>query len=136
MLTGGCFCTAVRYQVAGRIFTSTFTSTLCHCDLCRRTTGAPCVAWFSVPSEDLVLLAGTPTRFRSSVHATRTFCPACGTQLTFIDDATPGETDITTCSLDQPNLVAPQDHTFISEQLAWLKLADALPHYRRSRAEG
>ncbi|MBC7684881.1 MAG: GFA family protein [Bdellovibrionales bacterium] len=104
--------------------------------MCRRTTGAPCVAWFSVPSQDLVLLAGAPTRFRSSAHATRTFCPNCGTRLTFIDDATPGETDITTGSLDQPNLVAPQDPIFTSEQLAWLKLADALPQCRRSRAEG
>ncbi|HEX9172163.1 MAG TPA: GFA family protein [Telluria sp.] len=132
MLTGGCYCGAIRYRVTGPISAPT----VCHCELCRRTTGAPCVAWFSVPSGDFVLLSGTPTRFRSSIHATRTFCPACGTGLTFVDDATPGETDITTCSLDEPGKVPPQDHTFTSSKLAWLKLDDGLPQCRRSRSEG
>ena len=131
MLTGGCYCKAIRYRVPEQVFNSTN----CHCDMCRGTTGAPCVAWFSVPAGDFELLSGTPTSFRSSSHATRTFCPACGTQLTFVDDASPGETDITTCSLDQPEAVPPRDHTFTASQLAWLKLADGLPRYRRSRAE-
>ena len=132
MLTGGCYCKAIKYGVSGRIFNST----ICHCDICQRTTGAPCVAWFSVPSAHFALLAGTPTSFRSSAHATRTFCPQCGTQLTFVDDATPTETDVTIGSLDQPNSVAPQDHTFTSGKLAWLKLADGLRQYRRSRSAG
>lgn len=132
MLNGGCYCGAIRYRVAERISHPTN----CHCEICRRTTGAPCVAWFSVPSADFALLAGTPTLFRSSSHATRSFCPTCGTQLTFVDDATPGETDITIGSLDDPDSVAPHDHTFTSGKLAWLKLADGLPAYRRSRSEG
>jgi hypothetical protein len=132
MLTGGCYCKAIRYRVSGRIFNAT----VCHCDMCQRTTGAPCVAWFSVASSDFSLLGGAPASFRSSAHATRRFCPACGTQLTFVDDATPGETDVTICSLDHPASVAPQDHTFTSGQAEWLKLADGLPRYSRSRSEG
>jgi hypothetical protein len=132
MLTGGCYCKAIRYRVPAQ----TFNSTICHCDMCRGTTGAPCVAWFSVASEDFELLSGTPTSFRSSAHATRTFCPTCGTQLTFADDATPGEVDITTCSLDDPNQVAPPDHTCTGSKLDWVELADGLPQYRRSCAEG
>lgn len=132
MLTGGCYCKAIRYQVSGRIFNAT----VCHCDMCRRTTGAPCVAWFSVASEDVVVLAGAPATFRSSDHATRTFCATCGTQLTFVDDATPGDTDITICSLDEPDAIAPQDHTFTRSQAGWLKLADGLPRYARTRTEG
>ncbi len=132
MLNGGCYCGAIRYSVPKRIAKPTN----CHCSICRGTTGAPCVAWFGVPSADLVWLAGTPTLFRSSSHATRAFCATCGTQLTFVDDATPAETDITIGSLDDPNGVAPQDHTFTSEKLAWLKLADGLPEYRRRRADG
>jgi len=44
MLQGGCFCGRIRYEVAGR----PFHETNCHCSICRRTTGAPFVAWFSV----------------------------------------------------------------------------------------
>jgi hypothetical protein len=132
MLTGGCYCKAIRYRVSERITNPTN----CHCQMCRGTTGAPCVAWFSVMSEDYELLSGTPAQFRASAHATRTFCPACGTQLTFVDDATAAETDVTICSLDDPDAVAPRDHTFTSSKLAWLKLADGLPQYRRRRADG
>lgn len=132
MLTGGCYCKAIRYRISEPICSATN----CHCDSCRGTTGAPCVAWFSAATHAVELLSGAPTRFRSSSHATRTFCPTCGTQLTFVDDATPGETDITTCSLDNPEAVPPRDHTFTSDQLTWLALADGLPRYRRSRSEG
>lgn len=132
MLTGGCYCKAIRYRVSGRISDAT----ICHCEMCRGTTGAPCVAWFSVASNDFVLLAGAPASFRSSDHATRTFCPTCGTQLTFRDDARPDETDVTICSLDDPNMIAPQDHTFTRSRTGWLKLADGLPRFALSRSEG
>lgn len=68
--------------------------------------------------------------------STRTFYATCATQLTFVDDATPAETDITIGSLDDPNGLAPQDHTFTSEKLAWLILGDGLPEYRRRRSDG
>lgn len=132
MLTGGCFCGAIRYQASGQVFNQTS----CHCEICRRTSGAPCVAWFSVPAAGYRVVLGTPARFRSSDHATRTFCPTCGTQLTFCDDASQEEIDITTCSLDDPAAAAPRDHTFTARQLPWLALADGLPRYPRSRSEG
>jgi hypothetical protein len=54
---------------------------------------------------------GHPSSFRSSSKATRSFCPHCGTQLTFQADDYPDEVDITTCSLDHPDAVPPRDHT-------------------------
>jgi hypothetical protein len=132
MLTGGYYCKAIRYRVPDQ----TFDATICYCDMCRGTSGAPCVAWLSVASEHLELLQGTPARFRASSHATRTFCATCGTQLTFVDDASPGETGITTCSLDSPDAVPPDDHTFLDDKVAWLVLGDGLPRFRRARSEG
>jgi len=130
MLTGGCFCGHVRYEAEG----ATFNQTNCHCSICRRTTGAPFVAWFSVPRAQLKLTS-EPKRFRSSGKATRGFCPACGAQITFELDGA-DEIDITTCSLDDPNRASPVDHTWTSSQLAWVKLADGLPQFRASRQEG
>ena len=134
MLTGGCYCGAIRYATAGPVVNQA----ICHCAMCRGTTGAPCVAWFSVPSGSFKLTGAEPARFRSSGHATRTFCPTCGTQLTFSDDAAPEEIDISTCSLDDPaaSAVVPHDHTFTSSQLPWLRLADELPRYARNRSAG
>jgi hypothetical protein len=131
MLKGGCFCGRVRYEAGG----APFHVTNCHCSVCRRTTGAPFVAWFSVPRTQFRLVCGEPTRFRSTAKATRSFCPQCGTQLTFEHDDFSDEIDVTACSLDEPDELPPEDHIWTSSKLSWVKLADHLPEYKESRQE-
>jgi hypothetical protein len=63
----------------------------------------------------------------------RSFCPRCGTQLTFENDAAAGEIDITTCSLDDPERLPPEDHTHTSSRLKWVKWADGLPEHQEAR---
>ena len=130
MLTGGCFCGRVRYETED----APFNRTNCHCTICRRTTGAPYVAWFSVARSKLKL-SGELARFRSSAKATRSFCPECGTQISFDLDGA-DEIDVTTASLDDPNRVPPVDHIHTSSRLAWVKLVDGLAQFRESREEG
>jgi hypothetical protein len=132
MLQGGCYCGQIRYQVTG----TPFDETNCHCSICRRTTGAPFVAWFSVKPSEFRLLSGEPRSFRSSCNATRTFCPHCGTQLTFQSDDSPAEIDVTTCSLDDPDALPAKDHTRTSSKLRWIELGDGLPAYREARSDG
>jgi hypothetical protein len=129
MLKGGCFCGWIRYEATG----TPFNETSCHCSICRRTTGAPFVTWFSVRQSQFQLLGGEPTRLRSSAHATRSFCPRCGTQLTFEDANYPGEIDVTTCSLDDPDALPPHDHTHTGSKVGWVDLCDALPGFPKSR---
>jgi hypothetical protein len=130
MLHGGCFCGRIRYEVAGR----PFHETNCHCSICRRTTGAPFVAWFSVRPSEFRIVQGHPLRFRSSDKATRSFCPHCGTQLTFQADDYPDQVDITTCSLDRPEAVPPRDQTYTSSKVQWIELAGGLPRYAQARS--
>ena len=132
MLKGGCYCGAVRYAAAG----APFNETSCHCTICRRTTGAPFVAWFSVRREDFRFVAGSPTRFDSTAKACRSFCGRCGTQLIFESADTPDEIDISTASLDEPDAVPPLDHIWTRSKLSWIRLADRLPEYRESRLSG
>ncbi|MBB3224707.1 GFA family protein [Pseudoduganella umbonata] len=132
MHQGGCFCGAVRYLVTA----VPFNSTLCHCTMCRRSSGAPCVAWFSVPRTGLRFTAGMLAYYASSPGVRRGFCAGCGTQVTFEDARWPGELDVTTASLDDPEVVPPGDHTYMQSHLPWIKLADSLPRYLRTRTEG
>src|SRR5689334_21026063 len=125
MLSGGCLCGDVRYEADG----VPFHQTNCHCSMCRRASGAPMVAWFSVARTELRWVKGVRTRYRSSADAVRSFCARCGTQLTFESDKCPDEVDLTTCSLDDPELVPPHDHTRTSSQLNWVKLDDGLPRH-------
>jgi len=64
MLTGGCCCGAIRYEAGGE----PFHATLCHCTTCRRSSGAPIVAWFSVRESEFRVVTGEPARFASSEH--------------------------------------------------------------------
>jgi hypothetical protein len=131
MLRGGCFCGRIRYEAAG----TPFHETNCHCSICRRISGAPYVTWFSVQRFEFRLVCGEPARFKSSAVATRSFCPHCGTPLTFEHDGFPDEIDVTTCSLDRPELVPPKDHTWTSSKLNWLRLSGELREYEESRPE-
>jgi hypothetical protein len=130
MLKGGCYCGRVRYEAAGE----PFNESNCHCSICRRTTGAPFIAWFSLPRSQFRLTKGNPTRFRSTAKGVRSFCADCGTQITFEHDGFAQEIDVTTCSLDDPNAVAPRDHIWTSSRLGWVRLADGLPEFREMRA--
>jgi hypothetical protein len=129
MLTGGCFCGRLRYEITG----TPFHESNCHCSICRRTTGAPFVTWFSVRPSEFRFITGEPSRFRSSARATRRFCAQCGTQLTFQGDDWPDEIDVTTSSLDDPEAVPPREHIHTSSKLRWVVLCDALAEYPEAR---
>ncbi len=129
MLAGGCLCGAVRYEAAA----APFHETLCHCADCRRAVGASPVAWFTVPAASLRWVAGAPSAYASSPGVLRRFCGTCGTSLTF--EAVPGEVDVTGCSLDDPDVAAPRDHTWTASRVAWDMVCDGLPAFPRTRRE-
>lgn len=130
MLKGGCFCGWVRDEADD----SPTQATACHCSICRRTSAAPIVGWFTVTPGSFRIVSGQPKSFRSSDHATRTFCPSCGTPLTFESARHPDEIDVTTCSLDDPEQVPPRSHTWRASGISWMKSADGLPVYPEPRS--
>lgn len=127
-MDGGCFCGFVRYHAGG----VAFDETNCHCTICRRTSGAPFVAWFSVTRADFAFVTGEPASFRSSDHGTRTFCPRCGTPLTFASARSLDEIDVTIGSLDEPARMPPHDHTQTATRLPWVALGP-LPAFPGAR---
>lgn len=131
MLRGGCYCRAIRYEIEGRPIRQTD----CHCTICRHTSGAPYLAWVVVSRDSFRWLQSEPSRLKSSEEGTRSFCPSCGTPLTFESKTTPGEIDVTTCSLDEPEQAPPQDHVYVRSRLSWVKQDDGLPSFAGSRWE-
>lgn len=126
---GGCLCGRVRYRAVG----SPFNLTNCHCIICRRASGAAFVSWASFRSSGFTFVNCEPAGFKSSPKAVRTFCPNCGTPLTFQLLKKLDEIDVTICSLDNPEALAPKDHTWTIRRLSWVKLADGLPSYEQDR---
>ena len=120
--TGGCQCGAVRYA----LYAEPERVHLCHCRKCQRAVGGPFAAFAPVRLADFAWTRGAPAIHRSSETATRGFCAACGTPLSFQHDG--GDwIDVTIGSLDRPEAVAPECHYGVESRLPWLDALDALP---------
>jgi hypothetical protein len=132
MLKGGCHCKSIRYETDG----TPFHATICHCADCRGVTGAAAVAWFSVPRDTLRWIGSVPVSYTSSPGVTRRFCGVCGTTLSYEADAHASEIDIATATLDDPDLVPPVDHVFVSQRPRWDKAGNNLPQHARGRNDG
>ena len=89
----------------------------------------------TVPPASLHYLLHLPKSFASSPGVTRSFCPGCGTSLTYRRDQL-DEIDITICSLDEPDAVVPADHVWTSRQLRWAPVATDVPLFKRGRRDG
>jgi hypothetical protein len=117
-ITGGCYCGAIRFLATqAPIYQAN-----CHCANCRRAVGAQSVAWITVNRAHFRFEQGTPKRYRTDTGAWRTFCDGCGTSLTYERDSRPGEIDITTGCLDQPEAFPPAKDVFAEEKLPWVPL--------------
>ena len=132
MLTGRCLCGSIRYQCG----TPLYPPTLCHCESCRRASGAHAVGWFTVAEQDLRYLSGSPHEFESSPGVQRAFCPGCGTPLTYRNVRRPGEIDVTLCTLEDPGQLAPVDHIWMQDAPPWDRPADGLPQFPAGRGDG
>ena len=132
-LTGGCACGAVRYALASGPFDAGW----CHCRICQLWSGAPAMAFASVPVGDFTITAGEDKveRFASSRFGRRRFCGACGTPLTMQVDHQPDTLDFALATLDDPDVVAPEFHIFHASRIAWFETVDDLPRHDRFRPD-
>ena len=125
--TGGCLCGAVRYRAAA----DPVRAVNCHCDMCRRCSGAAFLTFVLFPREGFAWTAGEAKLYRSSAAATRGFCAHCGGTLVMHEADLEDLVQVTLGSLDRPQDVRPDDHVWTEEQVPWLRLDDGLPRFPR-----
>ena len=129
---GGCACGRLRFRSAADPLDTGY----CHCRICRRTTGAPVLAYASFPVAAFSYTAGAPTLYASSASGQREFCDRCGTQIAFRRNAPTATVDVNVGALDAPERVAPLRHIWCESAIGWLRLADALPRHARGNEDG
>lgn len=129
IFSGGCLCGEVRFSSTAKPVDTGY----CHCELCRRSTGAPVLAWASYPAESFSYTRGSPARYQSSAHGHREFCSACGTQIAYRDSANAVTVDVNVGSLDEREQVAPRCHIWFSSRVPWFDTADGLPRFEGSK---
>ena len=127
MISGGCLCGAVRYQADAEPVSCSY----CHCSQCRETSGAPVVAWVTLPRDSFNYTAGQPGTFNSSGHGCREFCRHCGSALVFSSTQETTTVDVTLCTLDDPERCQPQYHSHTGSGVSWFHVDDDLPYYEK-----
>lgn len=126
--SGQCLCGAIRYQLSGK----PVGVALCHCVDCRRSAGAPVVAWAMFPEAALMVSKGQPKTINSSGTAMRSFCADCGSGLFYRNAAVlPGIVDVQSATLDDPEALPPTVQIQTAERINWMRHAHELPEVER-----
>jgi hypothetical protein len=81
-------------------------------------------------------VAGERKVYRSTPGVRRSFCPECGTPLTW-EGNWGGRTSIELHlnTFDQSDTFVPDRHVFYAERLKWFEVADRLPRYLGSSVD-
>ena len=88
-------------------------------------------AWGLVAKDDLKV-EGETKEYVSSEHGRRHFCPNCGTSLFYTSETIfPGQIDVQTATLDDPDEVPPDTQVQVAERLAWVTRLDSMPAFER-----
>jgi hypothetical protein len=125
MLTGGCHCGRVAYEVHGKLGVVTY----CHCETCRKAQGGAFVAAAPARRKYVRLVRGEDaiTEYESSAGKFRAFCRFCGPPLYSRRPADPEIVRIRLGSLDGDPERRPAAHIFVGEKAPWFTITDDLP---------
>ncbi len=103
---GGCLCGAVRFVATGQPKWVAW----CHCQSCRKHSGAPVSVFAAFERTAYVVTKGGITKFNSSPGTRRGFCGKCGSTLTCESDRLPTETHFHVGAFDQAARLPPTRH--------------------------
>lgn len=130
--TGRCLCGKVRFEAHGRRLWVAH----CHCNSCRRSTGAPVTTFVGFATDQVRYTRGERKFHESSPGVLRGFCAECGTPMTYESDRSPGEVHLYISTLDEPGAYPAQLHVFYAERIPWVELHDDLPRYPGLSTDG
>ena len=126
---GGCLCGAIAYEVSS----DPIDVWNCHCDDCRKVTGASFATNVIVKLEDLIVTKGTPSTYPQTADngnvKTYNFCSKCGSLL-FSDNSGRPEIAVARVGcIDDASFVQPSGNLYCSRALPFTNLADDLDNF-------
>ena len=104
---------------------------VCHCLNCQKRSGSAFAAQVRFPAEQ-VTTAGNSTTFTATGDngaAHFSFCPKCGSTVTYTNDSIPGTIAIALGAFDDPYFVTPTVSVWEERQHEWLEIAGDVEHH-------
>ena len=125
VLTGQCYCGAVRYTVADEFGYAAN----CHCSNCRRTTGSAFKPFAGIESDKLAISKGADNlMIFGEENANNTHCRLCGSLLySVVRNGAFVHVAMGTL-VDAPTM-RPTHHIFVGSKAPWFTITDDLPQY-------
>jgi hypothetical protein len=126
-LRGGCWCGAVRYEVADEFLYAWN----CHCSRCRAATGSAFKSLAGIERDKLVITNGADNLL---VHGddllNDTRCASCGSFLfSVVRDG--AYVHVGMGSLIDPPSIRPTAHIFVGSKAHWFEITDDLPQFEK-----
>lgn len=122
--TGHCFCAAVQYKASG----APLNVSLCHCEDCRRASGAPYQGWVFFAKASVEFVSGN-MRKHCYEGRERSFCADCGSPIAFTDAQFPDLMELTLGTMDDAACLPPTDYNWMADHLPWVTLDPTLPQF-------
>jgi hypothetical protein len=127
VLVGGCWCGAVRYQVADAFGYAAN----CHCSRCRAATGSAFKPFAGIEREKLEVTEGADGLLVVGEEALNdTRCAACGSLL-FSVVREGAYVHVALGSLIDTPTIRPDGHILVGSKAPWFEITDDLPQYER-----
>ncbi len=134
ILTGGCNCGAIRYEVNAPLLGATY----CHCRRCQRRTGTAASASASAaPGSFRVLLGEDRLRaWRPGDGWEKWFCGDCGSAMFSRNPDDPDLVGIRLGTFDEDPGVRPSQRQYVAYAAPWEPIPDdGLPRYPEGRPD-
>ncbi len=112
---GRCLCGDIRFRADGKPKWVLW----CHCESCRRHSGAPASVFVSFADDTVVITQGEIAKYESSPGVERGFCSHCGSTLTCTNPKLPNETHFHIGAFERAAELAPTGAFFAEERLPW-----------------
>lgn len=129
-ISGRCLCGAVTFE--GAVASERVVN--CHCEDCRKATGAVHATLLFVP-EETVTISGALTAFEhtsdSGSTMTKMFCPTCGSQMFSKNTNRPGVVAIRAGVIAEDDVVKPMFNVFTDSMYESTPLDPDLPSFAR-----
>jgi hypothetical protein len=135
MISGSCLCGGIRFEIERAV--GPFE--LCHCNRCRKRSGAAALPMVRVLTSEFKLLSGreliksydAPVLYRPPPYRS-SFCGECGSPVPQADPA--GESlEIPAGLLDTDPEIKPDKHILVEFVPPWDRISDGLPQYDVSK---